>query len=140
MTNDGMTNDQDSMTNESQEGGRAKPQFDLAERTARFGESVIVFCLDIERNAVTKPIISQLVRSATSIGANYGEADEAGSKKEFRYRISLCKREARETKHWLRMLVAAVSGVREPAREFWKEANELTKIFAAIHRSSAKSS
>ena len=134
-----MTNDQGAMTNESQEGGKGRVGFDLAERTARFGESVIVFCLDIERNAVTKPIISQLVRSATSIGANYGEADEAGSKKEFRYRISLCKREARETKHWLRMIVAAVPGVRDPAREFWKESDELTRIFASIHRSSGKS-
>lgn len=134
-----MTNDQGAMTNESQEGGKGRAGFDLAERTAHFGESVIVFCLDIERNAVTKPIISQLVRSATSIGANYGEADEAGSKKEFRYRISLSKREARETKHWLRMIVAAVPGVRDPAREFWKEADELTRIFASIHRSSGKS-
>ena len=140
MTNEEMTNDQAAMTNESQEGGQRRTGFDLGERTARFGESVIGFSLDIERNAVTKPIISQLVRSATSVGANYEEADEAGSKKEFRYRISLCTREARETKHWLRMLVAAVPDVREPAREFWKEANELTKIFAAIHRSSAPDS
>ncbi len=135
-----MTNDQASMTNESQGREPVRPIFDLAERTARFGEAIIEFCLNIERNAVTKPIISQLVRSGTSIGANYGEADEAGSKKEFRYRISLCRREARETKHWLRMLVAAFPDVREPARGFWKEADELTRIFASIYRSSNKPS
>jgi hypothetical protein len=84
-----MTNDQAAMTNESQGREPERPTFDLAERTARFGEAIIEFCLNIDRNAVTKPIISQLVRSGTSIGANYGEADEAGSKKEFRYRISL---------------------------------------------------
>ena len=61
------------MTNESQGREPERPIFDLAERTARFGESIIQFCLHIERNAVTKPIISQLVRSGTSIGANYGE-------------------------------------------------------------------
>lgn len=127
------------MTTESQ-GQEPEGRFDLAERSARFGEAVIEFCLDIERNAVTKPLISQLVRSATSIGANNGEADEAGSKKEFRYRISLCRREARETKHWLRMMVADFPGVREPARSFWKEADELTRVFASIHRSSGKSS
>ena len=133
-------NDQVSMTNESQGREPERPIFDLAERTARFGESIIQFCLHIERNAVTKPIISQLVRSGTSIGANYGEADEAGSKKEFRYRISLCRRESRETKHWLRMLVAAFPSVREAARGFWKEADELTRIFASIYRSSEKPS
>ncbi len=72
----------------------------------------------------------------TSIGANYGEADESGTKKEFRYPSSLCTREARETKHSLRMLVAAAPGRKEAARVFWKEANELTLIFAAIHRNS----
>ena len=63
--------------------------FDLTERTALFGEAVIRFAKTIRRDAVSKPLLSQLVRSATSIGANYGEADEAGTKKEFRYRISL---------------------------------------------------
>lgn len=77
------------MTNESQRLEPKRPVFDLAERTDRFGEAIVEFCVNIERNAVTKPIISQLVRSGTSTGANYGEADEAGSKKEFRYRISL---------------------------------------------------
>jgi four helix bundle protein len=128
------------MTIESRGREPERPIFDLAERTARFGEAIVEFCLNIERNAVTKPIISQLVRSGTSIGANYGEADEAGSKKEFRYRISLCRREARETKHWLRMLVSAFPNVREPARGFWKEADELTRIFASIYRSSNKPS
>ena len=56
-----MTNDQASMTNESQGREPERPIFDLAERTARFGEAIIEFCLNIERNAVTKPIISQLV-------------------------------------------------------------------------------
>jgi len=73
--------------------------FDLAERTASFGEAVIGFVLTKRRNDVTGPIVRQLVRAATSIGANYTEADEAGSKKEFRYRISVCCREARETQY-----------------------------------------
>ncbi|MCA9013036.1 MAG: four helix bundle protein [Planctomycetaceae bacterium] len=88
------------------------------------------------RNAVTKPLISQLVRSSSSVGANYCEADESATKKEFRYRISLCCRESRETKHWLRMLVAAIPDAKEGARILWKETNSLTKIFAAIHRNS----
>jgi len=118
----------------------AKPKFDLEERTAVYGESVIHFCEILPRTAITKPLISQLVRASTSIGANYCEADESGTKREFRYRISLCRRESRETRHWLRMLVAAILDAKDGARLLWKEASELTKIFAAIHRSSAPDS
>src|SRR5438874_2390531 len=101
MTN-GRCAERDSMAGN----GREK-QFDLEERTARFGEAVIAFAKLIAINAITEPIVRQLVKSATSIGANYCEADDAGSKKEFRYRISVCKRESRETKYWLRMVAAA---------------------------------
>jgi four helix bundle protein len=111
-------------------------KYDLAERTARFGEEVIRFSKTIKCNAVTIPLIRQLVRSATSIGANYVEADEAGSKKEFRYRISVCKRETREAQYWFRMIVAAAPDMAEQARPHWKEANELVLIFGSIHRRS----
>jgi four helix bundle protein len=108
--------------------------FDLTERTARFGENAIQFCLGIRLSPISSPLVSQLVRAATSVGANYGEADESATKKEFCYRISLCRRESKETKHWLRMLVAAEPSCKLAARELWKEANELTRIFAAIYR------
>ena len=110
--------------------------FDLAERTARFGETAIRFARQIQVDAVTRPLIVQLVRAATSVGANYCEADEAGSRKEFRYRISVCKRESRESKHWLRMIATAAATHRNDARVLWKEANELTLIFASIFRNS----
>jgi four helix bundle protein len=67
-------------------------------------------------------------------GSNYCEADEADTNKEFRYRISVCKREARETCFQIRMLVAAEPQLREEARAVWQEAKELTLIFAAILR------
>ncbi|WP_425396223.1 four helix bundle protein [Aeoliella sp.] len=120
------------MTNEP----NGQPAFDLEERTAKFGEEVIYFVRGIEADHISKPLITQLVRAAGSVGANYCEADEASSKKEFRYRISLCKKESRESKHWLRLLVAACPNHREEARQLWSEANELTKVFAAIHRNS----
>jgi len=75
-----------------------------------------------------------LVDAGTFVGSNYCEADDAGSKKEFLYRISLCKRESRETKHWLRMIVAAEQSLRDEAAILWQEAKELNLIFAAIHR------
>ncbi len=129
-------NDQVPMSNDQEKEDETRRPYDLEERTAQFGEAVIRFLKPIPRGDVTSPIVRQLVRSATSIGANYTEADEAGSKKEFRHRISLCKREAKETKYWLRMLAAALPDRKKDARGLWKEADELNKIFAAIHRKS----
>ncbi len=115
-------------------------KFDLTERTARFGEDAIRLARQIGVDAVSSPLIRQFVRAATSIGANYAEADEASSKKEFRYRINVCVREARETKHWLRMLATACPDHKETARQLWKEVDELNRIFATIHRRSRPSS
>jgi four helix bundle protein len=131
-----MTNDQVSMTNQ-ENAAPLQRAFDLAERTAVFGEEVIRFCRSIRGDAVVTPLIRQLVRSATSIGANYVEADEAGSKKEFTYRISVCRREARETQYWLRMIVAAKPELKDQARTLWRESKELVLILAAIHRKAA---
>ncbi len=120
------------MTNDEERGLR--PRFDLEERTAKFGEAVIAFARRVPLQPVTECLVRQVVRSGTSIGANYCEADDAGTKKEFRYRISICKRESRETKHWFRMIVAAVPELKEDARSLWREAKELNLIFAAIYR------
>lgn len=76
--------------------------YDLEERTAKFGESIIRFCRILNKDAVSLPLITQLVRSATSIGANYMEANSASSKKDFTNKIFICKKESQETKHWLR--------------------------------------
>ena len=108
------------------------PRFDLEERTARLGEDIIAFAKQIPRTQITEPLITQLVRSGTSVGANYCEADDAGSRKEFRYRISVCKRECRETKHWLRMMAAALkesADFKAEARKHWQETKELHLIF-----------
>jgi len=107
---------------------------DLSEGTAAFGEKIVEFAKTVPNNSVTAPLIGQLVRSGTSPGANYGEADEAVSRKDFRHRIAICKKEARETKHWLRMIVAAEPELRGPAKSLWQEAKELHMIFAAIYR------
>ena len=114
---------------------KARPQkFDLEERTAHFGEGVIAFAKKIPRTAVTLPLISQLVRAGTSVGSNYCEADDAVSKKEFHHKLGTCKKEARETKYWLRIIVAAEPALKEDARTLWQEAKELHLIFAAILR------
>ena len=114
--------------------GKANKTFDLEERTARFGEAVVAFCKGVQLNPITTPLVSQLVRSGTSVGANYLEANDAESKKDFRHKIALCRKESKETKHWLRMIVAAEATQRDPAAILWKEAKELNLIFGAILR------
>lgn len=107
-------------------------KYDLEERTAKFAERIIDLCKRVPKNTVTLPIISQLVRSGTSIGANYCEANGASSKKDFKNKILICKREAKETKYWLRMLVKAAEEISEECKILWKEAQELTLIFSKI--------
>jgi four helix bundle protein len=113
----------------------SKRVYDLEERTARFGEAIIDLAKTIPQNAVTSRIISQLVGSGTSVGANYVEADDAVSKKEFLKNIGTCRKEARETKHFLRMAVRAAPELKLQARTIWMEARELHLIFSKIWRS-----
>ena len=96
---------------------------------------VIDFAKAIPQNAVTNRLISQLVGAAASVGANYVEADDAVSKKEFLKNIGTCRKEARETKHFLRMVVRAVPELKPQARVLWIEAKELHLIFSKIWRS-----
>src|SRR5262249_10232301 len=131
MTNDEMTKES-RMSNAEPEVGKHK--FDLEERSARFGEAIIKFAKKIPHNAITLPLITQLVKSGTSVGANYCEADDAVSKKEFRCKIGTCRKESRETKHWLRMLAVAEENLVAEARVLWQEAKELHLIFSAIFR------
>jgi four helix bundle protein len=112
-----------------------EPVCDLEERTAQFGEAVIDFGKTIPQGPMTSRIISQLVGAATSIGANYVAADDSVSKKEFLKCIGTCKKEARETKHFLRMAVRAVPELKTKARQLWVEAKELQLIFSKIWRS-----
>ena len=108
--------------------------YDLEERTAKFGEDIIEFAKKVPHNPVTISLISQLVRAGTSVGANYCEADDACSKKDFVNKIALCKKESRESKHWLRMITKAVEALKEEAKRHLNEAQELNLIFASIIR------
>ncbi|MEA3346700.1 MAG: four helix bundle protein [Candidatus Auribacterota bacterium] len=114
--------------------------YDLEDRTAEFGEDVIEFAKSLEKDTVNRSLIGQLVRSATSIGANYMEADGAESKKDFQHKIALCKKEAKETKHWLRMIAKANPHKNVNCRELWQESQELALIFSSIILSKGKKS
>jgi len=125
------------MTNEFKS-SNTKRVFDLEERTAKFGETIIDFVRTLPNDRVNNELIGQIVRSATSIGANYMEADSAESKKDFRHKIAICKKESKETKHWLRMLGKANPNKNEGCKTLWSEAQELTLIFSSILLSKKK--
>ena len=109
-------------------------KFDLEERTAKFGENIIEFAKNLLKDEITRPLITQLVKCGTSIGANYCEADDAESRRDFKHKIGICKKECRETKHFLRMLAAATNtSAKEKSRLLWKEARELHLIFNSIY-------
>jgi len=100
-------------------------KYDLEERTAKFGDAIIEFAKKIPKNAITLPIITQLIKAGTSVGANYNEADNAESRADFKHKISICKKESKETKYWLERTVTAVPELKEEARQHIREATEL---------------
>ncbi|PIW97406.1 four helix bundle protein [Candidatus Jorgensenbacteria bacterium CG_4_10_14_0_8_um_filter_39_13] len=106
--------------------------YNLEERTSLLGENVIKFCKTLERNAITMPLISQVVRSSTSVGANYMEANAASSRKDFKNKIYICKKEAQETRHWFRMIRSYDEKVNSQLAILDKETSELVLIFGKI--------
>ena len=112
-----------------------KPKnYDLEERTALFGEAIVKFSQKISKTPTTIPLISQVVRSGTSVGSNYLEADDSESKKDFIHKMSISRKESKETKHWLRIIAVAAPELKDEARVLWKEAQELNLIFSSIIR------
>ena len=116
------------------EANDGKRVFDLEERTARFGEAIIRFAKNIPQNPVNNRLIEQLVGAGTSVGANYCEADDGVSRKDFKNKIGTCRKEARETKFFLRMVATAEPSLQPEARNLWQEAKELHLIFSKIWR------
>lgn len=109
-----------------------KHPFDFEERTARFGEAIVRYSKRIPQSPTNNRLIDQLVGAATSIGANYCEANESATTKDFRYIISRCLKEAKETRHFLRMVAASEPGLALEARAFWREATELIRILSTM--------
>lgn len=121
------------MSNQAQN-PNSKKIYDLGERGSKFGEEIIDFAKTLQKNEINRPLISQIVRSGTSMGANYMEADCAESKKDFQHKIAICKKESKETLHWIRMIAHANSDKKDGCRKLYKECHELLLIFSAILR------
>ncbi len=107
-------------------------EYDLEERTARFSENVISLVKGIGRDDINRSIIIQLVRSATSVGANYCEANASSSRRDFRNKIYICKKESNETKYWLRILANYHPELKDSIKIIWQEAHEFHLIFQKI--------
>jgi len=115
-----------------EENSTQNKKYDLEERTAKFGEDIIDWVKKLPRNDITKRLIPQLIGASTSIGANYCEADCAESNKDFIHKMSIANKEAKESKHFIRMLGRVCSEQAIEGRKLWKEAHELNFIFMTI--------
>jgi four helix bundle protein len=119
-----------------QNDNKPNPKYNLEERTAKFAEQVITLMRKVPYSPINKRLVEQLVGSAGSIGANYCEANESESRKDFIHKIGITKKETKETKHWLRLLMTANPEYNEELQILWKECQELLLIFSAIIKSS----
>ena len=106
--------------------------YDLEERTLKFAKSTIMLVKKLPRNIANIEIIKQLVRSTGSVGANYIEANEALSKKDFVMRIKICRKEAKESRYWLKLIEVNSKELESMRKSLLQEATELMKIFGAI--------
>lgn len=115
-------------------------KYDLEDRTLKFATEIVSLCQSLKSDLVTAPIISQLIRAGTSIGANYSEANGASSKKDFKNKIFICKKEAQETKYWLKLISENFPESKPQSQKLWQECQELTLIFHKINSTLGKSS
>ncbi|NLS94631.1 MAG: four helix bundle protein [Planctomycetaceae bacterium] len=114
-------------------------QYDLEERTFEFARDVRTFVKRLPRTICNSEDVRQVVRSSGSVGANYIEANEALSKKDFRMRIRISRKESKETRYWLRLLDTADDRLLEGQRDkLIQESTELMCIFGAILKKSEK--
>ena len=106
--------------------------FDLEDRTAKFTANVIVFINICPKTIVNIELTKQLIRSAGSVGANYIEANEALSKKDFSMRVKICRKEAKESRYWLKLMELSGDEIEKRRQVLVNESTELLKIFSSI--------
>src|SRR3989344_6950824 len=104
----------------------------LENRTFKFGENIIRLCRKLKSDNISSPVINQLIRSGTSIGANYTEANNASSRKDFTNKIFICKKESEETRYWLNMLLSCYPTESKQINVLSDECRQLTLIFQKI--------
>lgn len=106
--------------------------YDLASRTEQFSHTIVGFCKNIYGDRFSQPLVTQLLRSGTSVGANYMEANGACSRKDFKNKIYICKKEIQETEYWLRIISKSKPESSDAIDPILKETRELVLIFNKI--------
>ncbi len=113
--------------------------YDLEERTYQFAKNVALFCKRLPRTISNIEYIKQIIRASGSVGANYIEANESLSKKDFIMRIKICRKEAKESAYWLRLIIDTnPEDFTQDGLALKQEATELKKIFSSIIEKSSK--
>ncbi len=107
-------------------------KYDLEDRTLKFAKDCIDLCKLLIRDTINIELVSQLIRASGSVGANYREANDSTSKKDFFYRINICRREAKESKYWLELLLHSNQKLSDKITPLIDEALQLARIFATI--------
>ena len=111
---------------------RRKANKNLLDRTLKFAEDILALAQKLPKNIVNNPLILQIIKAGTSIGANYREACDAESSKDFIHKIKIAKKEARESKYWLKLLPKVNPNFRDQIVPLGQEVEEFVKIFASI--------
>jgi four helix bundle protein len=111
---------------------QSSKQYDLEDRTFAFAKQVVSLVNSVQKTISNIEISKQLIRSAGSVGANYIEANEALGKKDFVFRIKICRKEAKESRYWLRLIEITDQSHTKRRDLLVQEAHELTKIFGSI--------
>lgn len=111
-------------------------KYDLEERTFKFGKNIVKLCQALPKNVINNELIRQLVKSGTSIGANYREANGAESKKDFCHKVGISLKEAKETHYWLELIYETNIEIQKTIKVLLQESLELVKIFSVISKNS----
>jgi len=107
-------------------------KYDLEERTMKFAKDCIDLCKLFMRDTINIELVSQLIRASSSVGANYREANDSTTRKDFFHRIGICRREAKESKYWLELLSHANLKFSQKMDFLIDEALQLARIFSSI--------
>jgi four helix bundle protein len=113
-------------------------KYDLEERTEKIAYQIRVWCRSISKNLINLDDIKQLLRSSGSVAANYIEANESLSRKDFVYRIKICRKEAKESQLWLRLIEATSIELKTQQKKYLEEYTQLIRIFSTIISSTTK--
>ncbi len=107
-------------------------KYDLEERTLKFAKNCIDICKKVEKNIINNELVKQLIRASCSIGANYREANDTITKRDFLHKAGICRREAKESKYWLELFLHANTNLNKELEQLIDESLQFARIFASM--------